>query len=157
MFTCPNSRIVLGFFFQSAHIEYKRNLCSNPLALLVVSLSPAIGQWYMLSTVMRIKIAYFFAWYNSIQKGYGKIAVSNVIQGVTTTNTYDIWRIEIISKFELESQRPSSWIKSKIKVTQGKHHIIDSYPFHFKSIRPSILEIQIFQDSNLKISNPMSR
>ena len=58
------------------------------------------------------------------------------------------------SKFHLENPRSRSWVRSKVKVTQCKHHAVNSHPFHLKSNRQSIIfipEIQLFKNLTLNI------
>ena len=55
------------------------------------------------------------------------------------------------SKFDLENQGSSSWVRSQFKVTLWVQHPIDSHPFRSMSIGPPILEIQHFQNLTLKI------
>ena len=38
----------------------------------------------------------------------------------------------LFSKFHLENPRSRSWVRSKVKVTQRKPHVFDSYPFLFQ-------------------------
>ena len=60
-----------------------------------------------------------------------------------------------ISNSDLETSRSRSWVWSKGKVMQLAQYLINSLPFHFTSIRPTIPEIQLFQ--NLTLKNPRSR
>ena len=52
----------------------------------------------------------------------------------------EIW---LFSKFHFENPRSRSWVSARVKVTQSKHHAVDSYHFHFKSNRTSIVETQL--------------
>ena len=60
-----------------------------------------------------------------------------------------------ISDSDLVTPRSRSWVWSKGKVIQSAQYPINSLPFHFTSIRPIILEIQLFRNSTLK--HPWSR
>ena len=60
-----------------------------------------------------------------------------------------------ISDSDLETPRSSSWVWSKSKVIQSAQYHINSLPFHFTSIRPTILEIELFRKLTLKY--PRSR
>ena len=60
-----------------------------------------------------------------------------------------------ISGSDLETLRSRSWVWSKCKVIQSAKNHINSLPFHFKSIRPTIPEIQLFR--NLTLKHPRSR
>ena len=55
-----------------------------------------------------------------------------------------------ISDSDLETPRSRSWVWSKGKVIQSAQNHINSLPFHFKSIRPTIPEIQLFRNLTLK-------
>ena len=57
--------------------------------------------------------------------------------------------MHLFSIFHHENPMPK--VRSKVKVTQNKHNIVDSHPFFFKSNRPSNPEIQLFQNLNLNI------
>ena len=60
---------------------------------------------------------------------------------------------KVTSKSDTSRSRSSVWSKGKvIKVAQ---YLINSLPFHFTSIRPTIPEIQLFR--NLTLKHPMSR
>ena len=87
------------------------------------------------------------------------VYVSKIIPGVLTTTSYHgkkFTKSEIISKMipeicsfsKCDFEKPMSmpWVKSKIKVTQGKHHPVDSYPLCF------ILINQTINFSNIAIS-----
>ena len=63
--------------------------------------------------------------------------------------------VEAISASDLETPRSRSWVCSKGKVIQSAQNHINSLPFHFKSIRPTIPEIQLFR--NLTLKHPRSR
>ena len=56
---------------------------------------------------------------------------------------------------DLETPRSRSWVRSKGKVIQSAQYHINSLPFHFTSIRPTILEIELFR--NLTLKHPRSR
>ena len=60
-----------------------------------------------------------------------------------------------ISDSDLETPRSRSWVRSKGKVLQLAQYPINSLPFHFTSIRPTIPEIQLFR--NLTLKYPRSR
>ena len=60
-----------------------------------------------------------------------------------------------ISDSDLETPRSRSWVWSKGKVIQSALCHINSLPFHFTSIRPTIPEIELFQ--NLTLKHPRSR
>ena len=60
-----------------------------------------------------------------------------------------------ISNFDLETSRPRLWICSGGKVTQSVQYPTDLLPFHFTSIRTTIIEIQMFQ--NLIMTNSRLR
>ena len=61
-----------------------------------------------------------------------------------------------ISNSDLETPRSRSWVWSKGKVIQPAQHPINSLPLHFTSIRPTIPEIQLFQNLTLKHPRPRS-
>ena len=63
--------------------------------------------------------------------------------------------VKPISNFDLETSPSRSWMWSKGKVIQSAQHRINSLPFSFTSIRPTIPEIQLFQ--NLTLKNLRSR
>ena len=60
-----------------------------------------------------------------------------------------------ISESDLETPRSRSWVWSKGKVIWSAQYPINSLPFHFTSIRPTIPEIQLFR--NLTLKHPRSR
>ena len=60
-----------------------------------------------------------------------------------------------ISDSDLETPRSRSWVWSKGKVIQSAQYHINSLPFHFTSIRPTIPEIELFR--NLTLKHPRSR
>ena len=60
-----------------------------------------------------------------------------------------------ISDSDLDSPRSRSWVWSKGKVIQSAQFHINSLPFHFTSIRPTIPEIELFRNMTLK--HPRSR
>ena len=60
-----------------------------------------------------------------------------------------------ISDSDLETPRSRSWVWSKGKVIQLAQYHINSLPFHFTSIRPTIPEIELFW--NLTLKHPRSR
>ena len=60
-----------------------------------------------------------------------------------------------ISDSDLETPRSTSWVWSKGKVIQSAQYHINSLPFHFTSIRPTIPEIELFR--NLTLKHPRSR
>ena len=60
-----------------------------------------------------------------------------------------------ISNSDLETPRSRSWVWSKGKVIQSAQYHINSLPFHFTSIRPTIPEIEQFQ--NLTFKHPRAR
>ena len=60
-----------------------------------------------------------------------------------------------ISDSDLETPRSRSWMWSKGKVIQLAQNHINSLPCLFKSIRPKIPELQLFQ--NLTLKHPRSR
>ena len=64
------------------------------------------------------------------------------------------WDIAI-SDSDLETPRSRSWVWSRGKVIQLAQYHINSLPFHFTSIRPTIPEIQLFRNFTLK--HPKSR
>ena len=51
-----------------------------------------------------------------------------------------------ISDSDLETLRSRSWVWSKGKVIQSAQSHINSLPFHFTSIRPTIPEIELFRN-----------
>ena len=57
-----------------------------------------------------------------------------------------------ISDSYLETPRSRSWVWSKGKVRQSAQYHINSLPFHFTSIRPTIPEIELFRNLTLKHS-----
>ena len=60
-----------------------------------------------------------------------------------------------ISNSDLETPRSRSSVWSRGNVIQAAQYHIDSLPFHFTSIRPTIPEIQLFR--NLTLKHPRSR
>ena len=62
-----------------------------------------------------------------------------------------------ISDFDLEISTPGSrsWVWLKGKVIQSAQYHINSLHFHFRSIRPTIPEIELFR--NLTLIHPRSR
>ena len=60
-----------------------------------------------------------------------------------------------ISDSDLETPRSRSWVWSKGKVIQLAQYNINSLPFHLTSIRPTILQIELFR--NLTLKDPRSR
>ena len=62
-----------------------------------------------------------------------------------------------ISDFDLEISTPGSrsWVWSKGKVIELAQYHINSFHFHFTSIRPTIPEIELFR--NLTLKHPRSR
>ena len=60
-----------------------------------------------------------------------------------------------ISDSDLETPRSRSWVWSKGKVIQSAQYHINSLPFHFTSITPTIPEIELFR--NLTLKHPRSR
>ena len=60
-----------------------------------------------------------------------------------------------ISDSDLETAKSMSWVWSKGKVIQSAQYHINSLPFHFTSIRPTIPEIELFW--NLSLKHPRSR
>ena len=60
-----------------------------------------------------------------------------------------------ISHSDLETPRSRSWVWSKGKVIQLAQYHINSLPFHLTSIRPTILQIELFR--NLTLKHPRSR
>ena len=60
-----------------------------------------------------------------------------------------------ISDSDFETPRSRSWAWSKGKVIQSAQCHINSLPFHFTSTRPTIPEIELFQ--NLTLKHPRSR
>ena len=61
-----------------------------------------------------------------------------------------------ISDSDLEIPRSRSWAWSKGKVIQLAQYHINSLPFHFTSIRPTIQEIELFC-RNLTLNHPRSK
>ena len=84
----------------------------------------------------------------------------SVVNGWLTSFTFHVnwpshsWD-KAISDSDLEIPRSRSWMWSKGKVKQLAKYPINSLPFHFTSIRPTIPEIQLFQ--NLTLKHPRSR
>ena len=64
------------------------------------------------------------------------------------------WDITI-SDSNLETSRTRSWVWSRGNVIQSAQYHINSLPFHFTSIKPTIPEIQLFRNWTLK--HPRSR
>ena len=64
------------------------------------------------------------------------------------------WDIAI-SDSNLETPMSRSWVWSRGNVIQSAQYHINSLPFHFTSIRPTIPEIQLFH--NLTLKHPRSR
>ena len=60
-----------------------------------------------------------------------------------------------ISDSDLETPRSRSWVWSMGKVIQMAQYHINSLPFHLTSIRPTILQIELFW--NLTLKHPRSR
>ena len=60
-----------------------------------------------------------------------------------------------ISDSDLETPRSRSWVWSKGKVIQLAQYHINSLPFHLTSIRPTILQIELFR--NLTLKHPRSK
>ena len=60
-----------------------------------------------------------------------------------------------ISDSDLKTPRSRSWVWSKGKVIQSARYHINSLPFHFTSIKPTIPEIELF--GNLTLKHPRSR
>ena len=67
----------------------------------------------------------------------------------------DSWD-KAISDSDLETPRSRSWVWSKGKVIQSAQYHINSLPFHFTSIRPTIPEIELFRYFTLKHSRSRS-
>ena len=59
------------------------------------------------------------------------------------------------SDLEISTPRSRSWVWSKGKVIQSAQYHINSLPFHFTSIRPTMPEIKLFR--NLTMKHPRSR
>ena len=59
------------------------------------------------------------------------------------------------SDLQISTQRSRLWVWSKGKVIQSAQYHINSLRFHFKSIRPTIPEIELFR--NLTLKHPKSR
>ena len=55
-----------------------------------------------------------------------------------------------ISDSDLETSKSRSWVWSKSKVIQSAQYLINLLPFRFTPIRPTIPEIQLFRNLNLK-------
>ena len=64
------------------------------------------------------------------------------------------WDIAI-SDSDLETPRSRSWVWSRGNVVQSAQYQINSLPFHFTSIRPTIPGIELFR--NLTLKHPRSR
>ena len=63
--------------------------------------------------------------------------------------------VKAISDSDCETPRSRSCVWSKGKVIQSAQYHINSLPFHFTSIRPTIPEIELFR--NLTLKHPRSR
>ena len=61
-----------------------------------------------------------------------------------------------ISDPDLETPRSRSWVWSKGKIIQLAQYHINSLPFHLTSIRPTILQIELFRNLPLKHPRSMS-
>ena len=82
-----------------------------------------------------------------------------VMNGWLTPFSFHVNRLshswdEAISDSDLETPRSKSWVWSKSKVIHLAQYPINSPPFHFKSIRPTIPELQLFW--NLTLKHPRS-
>ena len=64
-------------------------------------------------------------------------------------------RYKVFSDFDLETPRLRSWVWSRGKFIHSTQYHINSFPFHFTSIRPTIPEMQLFRNFTLK--HPRSR
>ena len=83
-----------------------------------------------------------------------------VINGWLTTFSIHVnqpshWWDKAFSNPDLETPRSRSWVWSRGKVIKLAQYPINSLPFHFPSIGPAILNIQLFRKLTLK--NPRSR
>ena len=83
-----------------------------------------------------------------------------VMNGWLTSFSFIVNRLphswdKAISDSDLETPRSRSWVWSKGKVIQLSQYHINSLPFHLTSIRPTILEIELFR--NLTLKHPRSR
>ena len=83
-----------------------------------------------------------------------------VMNGWLTSFSFIVNRLshswdKAISDSDLETPRSRSWVWSKGKVIQLAQYHINSLPFHLTSIRPTILEIELFR--NLTLKHPRSR
>ena len=83
-----------------------------------------------------------------------------VMNGWLTSFSFIIYRPphswdKAISDSDLDTPRSRSWVWSKGKVIQSAQYHINSLPFHFTSIRPTIPEIDLFR--NLTSKHPRSR
>ena len=83
-----------------------------------------------------------------------------VMNGWLTSFSFIVNRLphswdKTISDSDLETPRSRSWVWSKGKVIQLTQYHINSLPFHLTSIRPAILEIELFR--NLTLKHPRSR
>ena len=56
------------------------------------------------------------------------------------------------SDLQISTSRSRSWVWSKDKVIQSARYHINSLHFHFKSIRPTIPEIELFRNFDLEAS-----
>ena len=63
---------------------------------------------------------------------------------------------KVISDSDLETPRSRSWVWSKCKVIQSAQYHINSLPFYFTSITPTIVEIELFRNLTLKHSGSRS-
>ena len=83
-----------------------------------------------------------------------------VMNGWLTSFSFIVNRLphfwdKAISDSHLETPKSRSWVWSKGKVIQSAQYHINSLPFHFTSIRPTIPEIELFR--NLTLKHPRSR
>ena len=83
-----------------------------------------------------------------------------VMSGWLTSFSFIVNRLphswdKAISDSDLETPWLRPWVWSKGKVIQSAQYHINSLPFHFTSIRPTILEIELFR--NLTLKHPRSR
>ena len=62
-----------------------------------------------------------------------------------------------ISDSDLETPRSRSWVWSKGKVIQLAQYHIKSLPFHLTSIRPTILQVELFRNLTLKFLQRRTR
>ena len=73
-----------------------------------------------------------------------------VMNGWLTSFSFHVIRLphfweKAIAYSDLETPRSRTWVWSRGKVIQSAQYHINSLPFHFTSIRPTIPEIQLFQ------------